>query len=152
LYLLCSSPNGGVTKKMENENEKFTEISLSSSELEELLREKFTIKAGFNLKEVLTTTDSKSFIFTFEKVDEASIVDPATVADDAFLDSYLKDLDIDSRTMNRLKREGFITVRELLEISYTDLLKIRYLGKKSLKKLNDFLREHGLSLKDYPAG
>ncbi len=152
MYLLCSSPNGGVKENMENE--KFSEIILSSSELEDLLRGKFDIKADFKLSEVLTARDFKRFIITFEKVfetDKASIVDPATVTEDAFLDSCLKDLDIDSRTKNRLSREGVAIVRDLLEIPYADLLKIRYLGEKSLRKLNDILMYYGFSLKDYPA-
>lgn len=49
----------------------------------------------------------------------------------------LEDLDFTSRTYHCLKRAGINTLNDLLKITANDLMKIRNLGKKSLKEIRD---------------
>lgn len=60
-------------------------------------------------------------------------------------DRLIEDLDLSVRSYNCLKRFGFKKVSELTEKTEEDMMKIRNLGKKSLKEIKDKLNEMGLS-------
>lgn len=61
----------------------------------------------------------------------------------------IEDLDLSVRSFNCLKRAGIQTVEELTQKTEDDMMKVRNLGKKSLKEVKDKLAELGLSFKNY---
>lgn len=64
------------------------------------------------------------------------------------LETSIEDLDFSVRAYNCLKRAGIHTLQDLVNKSETDMMKIRNLGKKSLKEVLDKIREMGLVLRD----
>lgn len=59
----------------------------------------------------------------------------------------IEDLDLSVRSYNCLKRAGIQTVEELTQKTEDDMMKVRNLGKKSLKEVKDKLNDLGLSFK-----
>ena len=70
--------------------------------------------------------------------------DPKTKA----LETSIEDLDFSVRAYNCLKRAGIHTLQDLVDKSESDMMKIRNLGKKSLKEVLDKIRDMGLTLRD----
>ena len=62
------------------------------------------------------------------------------------LEMPITDLDLTVRSYNCLQRAGIQTVEELTEKTEEDLMKVRNLGKKSLKEVKQKLEDLGLSL------
>lgn len=60
-------------------------------------------------------------------------------------DINIEDLDLSVRSYNSLKRAGIHTLQTLLTYSYEDMTKIRNLGKKSLKEIEERLASKGYS-------
>ena len=63
------------------------------------------------------------------------------------LDMTIEELDLSVRSYNCLKRAGIQTVQELASKSEDDMIKVRNLGKKSLKEVKEKLIELGLGFK-----
>ena len=61
----------------------------------------------------------------------------------------IEDLDLSVRSYNCLKRAGIQTVEELTQRSEEEMMRVRNLGKKSLKEVKDKIYELGLSFKSY---
>ena len=61
----------------------------------------------------------------------------------------IEDLDLSVRSYNCLKRANIATVLELTETTEEDMMKVKNLGKKSLKEIREKLAGIGLSFKDY---
>ena len=61
----------------------------------------------------------------------------------------IEDLDLSVRSYNCLKRAGISTVYELTEKSEDDMMKVKNLGKKSLKEIKEKLAALGLSFRDF---
>ena len=65
-----------------------------------------------------------------------------------YLDTELLDaLDIGMRALNALQREGVTTIRHLLGFSRAELLSIRWIGRKSIRKVEELLEKNGLTLR-----
>lgn len=64
------------------------------------------------------------------------------------LETTIEDLDFSVRAYNCLKRAGIHTLQDLVNKSESDMMKIRNLGKKSLKEVLDKVRDMGLLLRD----
>ncbi len=64
------------------------------------------------------------------------------------LETAIEDLDFSVRAYNCLKRAGIHTLQDLVNKSDADVMKIRNLGKKSLKEVLDKVKELDLTLKD----
>ena len=64
------------------------------------------------------------------------------------LETSIEDLDFSVRAYNCLKRAGIQTLQDLVNNSESDMMKIRNLGKKSLKEVLDKIRDMGLVLRD----
>ena len=62
---------------------------------------------------------------------------------------YIEELDLSVRSNNCLKRAGISTVMELTQKSEEDMMKVRNLGKKSLKEVKEKLAAIGLHFRDY---
>ena len=61
----------------------------------------------------------------------------------------IEDLDLSVRSYNCLKRAGIQTVDELTQKTEDEMIRVRNLGKKSLKEVKDKIYELGLSFKSY---
>lgn len=61
----------------------------------------------------------------------------------------IEDLDLSVRSYNCLKRANIQTVEELTQKTEEEMMRVRNLGKKSLKEVKDKLAELGLSFKTY---
>ena len=64
------------------------------------------------------------------------------------LETSIDDLDFSVRAYNCLKRAGINTLGDLTEKSELEMMKIRNLGKKSLKEVIDKIKEMGLRFRD----
>ena len=64
------------------------------------------------------------------------------------LETPIEDLDFSVRAYNCLKRAGIHTLQDLVSKSDAEVMKIRNLGKKSLKEVLDKVKELDLNLKD----
>ena len=64
------------------------------------------------------------------------------------LETTIEDLDFSVRAYNCLKRANIHTLQDLVNMSESDIMKIRNLGKKSLKEVLDKVRELGLVLRN----
>ena len=64
-------------------------------------------------------------------------------------DRPIEDLDLSVRSYNCLKRAGIYKISDLCNKSEEDMMKIRNLGKKSLKEIKDKLEEMGLGFARY---
>ena len=61
----------------------------------------------------------------------------------------IEELDLSVRSQNCLKRAGIQTVLELTEKTEDDMMKVKNLGKKSLKEIKEKLAAIGMSFKDF---
>jgi DNA-directed RNA polymerase subunit alpha len=61
----------------------------------------------------------------------------------------IEDLDLSVRSYNCLKRAGIQTVEELTTRTEDEMMRVRNLGKKSLKEVKDKLYELGLGFKSF---
>ena len=61
----------------------------------------------------------------------------------------IEELDLSVRSYNCLKRDGIATVLELCDRTEEAMMKVKNLGKKSLKEIKDKLAERGLSFKEF---
>ena len=66
-----------------------------------------------------------------------------------FQNMLIEELDLSVRSNNCLKRAGITTVMELTQRSEDEMMKVRNLGKKSLKEVKENLNEIGLHFRDY---
>ena len=64
------------------------------------------------------------------------------------LETSIDDLDFSVRAYNCLKRANIHTLQDLVSKDESEIMKIRNLGKKSLKEVLDKIKEMGLDLRD----
>ncbi len=100
---------------------------------------------------------SKMLIAYFNKFLEVSngtygnldlIKDVDVKKEETYENLTVEDLDLSVRSYNCLKRAGIANVRELTQKTEAEMMKVRNLGKKSLKEVKDKLEEKGLSFKE----
>jgi len=72
-----------------------------------------------------------------------------TVEENEYENTTIEDLDLSVRSYNCLKRAQIGTVLELTEKTEDEMIKVKNLGKKSLKEIKEKLAGLGLSFKDY---
>ena len=91
----------------------------------------------------------ENFLHLDDKFVDVSLVkDPVVQTEETFENLTIEDLDLSVRSYNCLKRAGIANVQELTQKSEAEMMKVRNLGKKSLKEVKDKLLEKGLSFKD----
>ena len=73
----------------------------------------------------------------------AKVEDPSV----KILETSIDDLDLSVRAYNCLKRAGILTLKNLVDKSENEMMKIRNLGKKSLKEVMDKVKDMGLSFR-----
>ena len=64
------------------------------------------------------------------------------------LETSIDDLDFSVRAYNCLKRANILTLKDLVDKSENEMMKIRNLGKKSLKEVMDKVKDTGLNFRD----
>ena len=64
------------------------------------------------------------------------------------LETSIDDMEFSVRAYNCLKRSGINTMQDLVNRKESDMMKIRNLGKKSLKEVLDKVKAMGLSFKN----
>ena len=64
------------------------------------------------------------------------------------LQTPIEDLDFSVRAYNCLKRASLLTVQDITSKSESEMMKIRNLGKKSLKEVIDKIKDMGLKFRD----
>ena len=64
------------------------------------------------------------------------------------LETSIVDLDFSVRAYNCLKRANILTLKDLVDKTENEMMKIRNLGKKSLKEVMDKVKDMGLTFKD----
>ena len=64
------------------------------------------------------------------------------------LETPIEELDLSVRAYNCLKRAGHHTLQDLTAMSESEMMKIRNLGKKSLKEVIDKIKDMGLKFRD----
>lgn len=64
------------------------------------------------------------------------------------LETSIDDLDLSVRAYNCLKRAGILTLKNLVDKTENEMMKIRNLGKKSLKEVIDKVKDMGLNFKN----
>ena len=90
-----------------------------------------------------------NFLDLNKKFDELSLTkDPEVKKEQTFENVPIEDLDFSVRSSNCLKRAGISTVAELTGKTESEMMKVRNLGKKSLKEVKEKLASMGLSFKD----
>lgn len=78
--------------------------------------------------------------------EEEFMVERESEQNSQILEMQIEDLDLSVRSYNCLKRAGINTVDELTQKTEEDMMKVRNLGKKSLKEVKQKLDELGLGL------
>ena len=64
------------------------------------------------------------------------------------LETSIDDLDLSVRAYNCLKRAGIMSLKDLVNKSENEMMKIRNLGKKSLKEVIDKVKDMGLNFRN----
>ena len=91
----------------------------------------------------VTTTPEKT-------VEDINMIKEVVVEqENKFENTPIEDLDLSCRSYNCLKRAGISTVAELTQKTEDEMMKVRNLGKKSLKEVKEKLLENNLSFRDY---
>ena len=125
----------------------------NGSEMEELTIEVST-NGSVDAKEALAIA-SKMMINHLNVVVELSekakntdyMIEHEETCTNSVLETSIADLDLSVRSFNCLMRAGIKDVRDLTAKSEEDMMKVRNLGRKSLKEVKEKLEELGLSLK-----
>lgn len=92
----------------------------------------------------------KPFVELEKAVEEINMEkEEVVVVENKFETMLIEELDLSVRSYNCLKRAAISTVAELTQKTEEEMMKVRNLGKKSLKEVKDKLAENGLSFRDY---
>lgn len=95
-------------------------------------------------------TNLRPFTELESVVEEINMIkEEAPVEENKLENMPIEELDLSVRSYNCLKRAAILTVSELTQKSEEDMMKVKNLGKKSLKEIKEKLAENGLSFHDY---
>lgn len=84
------------------------------------------------------------------RVEEINMIkEEAPVIENKFENMPIEELDLSVRSYNCLKRAAIVTVYELTQKTEEEMMKVKNLGRKSLKEIKEKLAESGLSFRDY---
>ena len=125
----------------------------NGSEMEELTIEVST-NGSISAKEALAVA-SKMMINHLNVVVELSekakntdyMIEREEASNNSVLETSILDLDLSVRSTNCLMRANIKDIKDLIAKSEEDMMKVRNLGRKSLKEVKEKLEELGLSLR-----
>lgn len=104
---------------------------------------------AFNAKDRLESACVYERMLVLMNAEEKQgIVVPSDEDDENDNPTPIEDLDFTTRTYNCLHRAGKNRVGDLLKMSYTDLFKIRNLGRHSANEIREKLKAIGLELRE----
>ena len=101
-------------------------------------------KAASILIAQLDKIDEPEFTDAIKGLMKQNIEDPQQ----KMLETSIDDLELSVRAYNCLKRAGITSVQDLIDKSEDEMMKIRNLGRKSLKEVIDKIKDMGLSFKN----
>lgn len=108
-----------------------------------------TPKDAISLASTILTDHLRNFVNLTDKFANLDLIkDPVVQEKETFENLSIEDLDLTVRSYNCLKRASIATVLDLTQKTEAEMMKVRNLGKKSLKEVKDKLAEKGLSFKD----
>lgn len=87
-------------------------------------------------------------VLEYDAKDTVNIMEKTEDSKTKALETSIDDLDFSVRAYNCLKRANIHTLQDLVSKDESEIMKIRNLGKKSLKEVLDKIKEMGLDLKD----
>jgi len=98
----------------------------------------------------MLVTNLVPFVELEKTVEEINMIkEEVTVVEDKFENMPIEELDLSVRSYNCLKRAAISTVAELTQKTEEEMMKVRNLGKKSLKEVKEKLADNGLSFREY---
>ena len=90
------------------------------------------------------------FVELEKTVEEINMIKEEVVEPENKIENMpIEELDLSVRSYNCLKRAAIMTVSELTQKTEEEMMKVKNLGKKSLKEIKEKLAENGLSFHDY---
>ena len=90
------------------------------------------------------------FVELEKTVEEINMIKEEVVEPENKIENMpIEELDLSVRSYNCLKRAEIMTVSELTQKTEEEMMKVKNLGKKSLKEIKEKLAENGLSFHDY---
>lgn len=98
------------------------------------------------LKEENKNLEKAIRLYTNKKVDKNELKEMARLAD--VMSLTLEDLDFSVRTYNCLKRKNVNYLKDIIEMTETDLKGVRNLGAKSRLEVMNKLNKYGVKLKE----
>jgi DNA-directed RNA polymerase subunit alpha len=108
-----------------------------------------TPQAALSFASQILISHFNGFLELEEMTTDVNIMkEPSLESDDKFSNMTIVDLDLSVRSYNCLRRAGIETVYELTQKSEEEMMKVRNLGKKSLKEVKEKLIAHGLKFRD----
>ena len=97
----------------------------------------------------MLVTNLKPFVDLEETVENINMIkEDEPVVVNKFENMPIEELDLSVRSYNCLKRAAITTVAELTQKTEDEMMKVRNLGKKSLKEVKEKLAENGLSFRE----
>lgn len=94
-------------------------------------------------------TNLKPFVNLEKAVEDINMIkENVPVVENKFENMPIEELDLSVRSYNCLKRAAIATVAELTQKTEDEMMKVRNLGKKSLKEVKEKLAENGLSFRE----
>lgn len=101
----------------------------------------------------MMVTNLMPFVELEKTVEQLNMIkEEEKVEENKFEVMPIEELDLSVRSYNCLKRAAISTVAELTQKTEEEMMKVRNLGKKSLKEVKEKLAENGLSFREYTPG
>ncbi len=101
----------------------------------------------------MLVTNLMPFVDIEKSVEEINMIkEEEKIEENKFEVMPIEELDLSVRSYNCLKRAAISTVAELTQKTEEEMMKVRNLGKKSLKEVKEKLAENGLSFREYTPG
>ena len=145
IYTPVSRVNYNVENTRVGEKELFDKLTL------ELWTDgSISPEESVSLAAKIMTEHLNVFVNLTEQAREAEImVEKEETKKEKMLEMTVEELDLSVRSYNCLKRAGIQTVEELTQKTEDEMMRVRNLGKKSLKEVKDKIYDLGLSFKSY---
>ena len=101
----------------------------------------------------MLVTNLMPFVELEQTVEDLNMIkEEEKVEENKFEVMPIEELDLSVRSYNCLKRAAISTVAELTQKTEEEMMKVRNLGKKSLKEVKEKLAENGLSFRESTQG
>ena len=110
-------------------------------------------QAAVALAAEMLVTNLMPFVELEKTVEDLNMIkEEEKVEENKFEVMPIEELDLSVRSYNCLKRAAISTVAELTQKTEEEMMKVRNLGKKSLKEVKEKLAENGLSFREITPG